>query len=111
MARVTCTTDGFTDNWVELSENWIRREVKALDGSNVPEVLAILRSKATACNILLSDGTVIADPLQLTEDALEDCPQQVWGFILGCQFRAVAALQALGNFSVRLSSDSAGKLK
>lgn len=111
MARVTCTTEGFTDNWIELSESWTRREVKELDGSNVGEVLAILRRKAMACNILLSDGTAITDPQRLAEDALEDCDQQVWGFILGCQFRAVAALQALGNFSVRLSSDSAGKLK
>jgi len=105
MARVTCTTEGFTDNWVELSENWTRREVKELDAANVAGVMAILRTRASDCNILLSDGTVITDPQQLAEEYLDACDQQVWGFILGCQFREVAALQALGNFSVRLSSD------
>ncbi len=111
MAKVTCTTEGFTDNWIDLSESWTRREVKELDGSNIAEVLAILRRKATACNIILSTGEVVTEVTRLTEDGLEDCDQQVWGFILGCQFREVAALQALGNFSVRLSSDSAGKLR
>ncbi len=111
MAKVTCTTEGFTDNWIELSEAWTRREVKELDGSNIAEVLAILRRKATACNIILSTGEIVTEVTRLTEDGLEDCDQQVWGFILGCQFRAVAALQALGNFSVRLSSDSVAKLR
>lgn len=111
MARITCTTEGFTDNWIELSESWTRREVKELDGSNVVEVLAILRRKATACNIILSSGEVVTEVTRLTEAELEDCDQQVWGFLLGCQFRAVAALQSLGNFNVRLSSDSVAKLR
>lgn len=111
MARVTCTTDGFADNWVELSESWTRREVKELDRSGVEAVLDSLRRKATACHIVLSDGSTIDDVDMLTEDNLDDADQQVWGFILGCQFRAVGALQALGNFSVRLSSDSVVKTR
>jgi len=111
MARVTCTTEGFTDNWIELSESWTRREVRELDRATVAGVLETLRKKATGCNIILSSGETVTEVTKLTEDDLEDCDQQVWGFILGCQFRAVAALQSLGNFNVRLSSDSAGKLK
>ncbi len=111
MARITCTTEGFTDNWVDLSESWTRREVKELDRATVVGVLEILRKKATGCNIILSNGDVVTEVTKLTEDDLVDCDQQVWGFILGCQFRAVAALQSLGNFNVRLSSDLAGKLR
>lgn len=111
MARITCTTEVFSDNWIELSESWTRREVKELDKATVAGVLETLRKKATACNIILSTGEIVTEVTKLTEDDLVDCDQQVWGFLLGCQFRAVAALQSLGNFSVRLSSDSAGKLR
>lgn len=111
MARITCTTEGFTDNWVDLSESWTRREVKELDRATVAGVLETLRKKATACNIILSSGDTVTEVTKLTEDGLEDCDQQVWGFLLGCQFRAVAALQSLGNFSVRLSSDSVERLR
>lgn len=111
MARVTCTTEGFTDNWIEISETWTRRDRQELDQADVESVLSSLRRKATACHIVLSDGTTIDDVEMLTDDGLIDADLQVWGFVLGSQFRATGALQSLGNFSVRVSSDSAVRTK
>lgn len=112
MARVTCTTDGFTDNWIEFSESWTRPERRELEGLTAEsDVLAFLRRKATACHIVMPDGAAIETPEMLTDENLADCDLQIWGFIIGCQFRLVGALQALGNFSVRLSSDSVARTR
>jgi hypothetical protein len=111
MARVTCTTEGFTDNWIEFSETWTRRDRQELDQADVESVLACLRRKATACHIILSDGSVIDDVEMLTDDGLSNADLQVWGFVLGSLFRLTGALQSLGNFSVRVSSDSVARMK
>ena len=111
MAKVTCTTAGLTDNWIELSEVWTRDDDRALDTAGVDEALSSLRKRATACHLVMSDGVAIDSPEMLTEENLTKCDLRLWGFIIYCQYRTKEALKALGNFNVRLSSDSAGKLK
>lgn len=102
--RFECNLEGFTDNWVEISDSWTRREGKDIDA--LPEQKAFDKYfplKVTACCIVLSDGTRLTDPLKINLDALDDADSRVVGFVARALYRAHREALALGNASARRS--------
>jgi hypothetical protein len=105
--RLHCDIEGLEDNWIDISEQWTRREFREMLDANGDELLAILHAKATACHIEAGD-TVITDVADLTEDALDDIDLRLVGFIGGILVHAGVRLRELGNVSARPSSPGTG---
>lgn len=69
--RIECTIDGLDDNWLQLSDTWSRREMRAwytaVLQADESTWLPILQSKLLGVHMRLIDGTLIADANALIE--------------------------------------------
>lgn len=69
--RIECTIDGLDDNWLQLSDTWSRREMRAwytaVLQADESTWLPILQSKLLGVHMRLIDGTPIADADALIE--------------------------------------------
>lgn len=107
--RIYCAAEGFERNWIEIDGRFTRREVEKMYVTDAsPEYIDLLRSKTVGVHIELESGEVIDSPDKLTYDALLDADEIVLGWIGYALPLAVTQRRALGNASVRLSSNSSG---
>lgn len=69
--RIECTIDGLDDNWLQLSDTWSRREMRAwytaVLQADESTWLPILQSKLLGVHMRLIDGTPIANADALIE--------------------------------------------
>lgn len=106
--RYYCDIDGLTDNWVDVSEVWTRREFdQVFESAYAESWQEWVGRKVVACNIRAGDG-VITDPALLTDEVLADADLRLWGFLGGVLIRAAVDLRNLGNVSGRLLSGMSG---
>ena len=101
-----CEYEGFTDNWIDVSERWTNAEAKALDAAmdgGWKTYLELLKRKIVGCNLVAGD-TVISDFSDVTEETIDNLDLIQVGFIGGILQNAVARLKSLGNVSARVSS-------
>ena len=104
--RLFCDIDGFTDNWVEVSDTWTRREVRDYySKSTLAHEVGWWNKKFMACHLIDAEGVLFDDPKALTADALEDMDERLCGFVSGLIGNTIARLRNLGNASTRPSSD------
>ncbi len=107
--RYYCDIPGLEDNWVEVSEVWTLREVRAMLAATGDEYYDLLHGKIEACHIERLGGEAITDPADITDEALEDVDLRLVDFLGGALPRAVEHLRSLGPTSGRLQSNGAGK--
>ena len=109
--RFNCALAGLEDNWVEIAENWTRKEVAEWRKADTDAtVLEWLRHKVTACSIATEDGDPITDPAQLTVEMMDErVDLRLIGFLGAVLFQALQELVTLGPFSGRLSLRKPGE--
>ena len=109
--RFHCTLDGLEENWVEIAENWTRKEVAEWRKADTDAVVTRwLRHKVTACFIATEEGDPITDPAQLTVEMInERVDLRLIGFLGVVLFQALQELVSLGPFSGRLSLRKPGE--
>jgi len=109
--KFSCQLEGFTDNWIEFSDRWTRREGKEL--FDMPEREAFdkfMPLKCTGCHIEQPDAEPLTDPKQLTYDGLDNIDARLFGFIARALYSTYTELTRLGNASARLSSATNGMM-
>ena len=110
--KFDCSLDGFTDNWIEVSERWTNAEAKALDAAmdgGWTTYLALLKKKVTRCRLVAGD-MVVENFNDVTEEVIDSMDLVLVGFVGGILQQAVMRLKSLGNVSARVSlPQAAGK--
>jgi hypothetical protein len=103
-----CDIDGLTDNWVEVSERWTRRDsrrVRAWSFENDDEFWELFARKVEKLHLVNDIGAVVDDPANMDDDFLLDCDDRLAGFVGNILVQTVDRLAALGNVAARLSSN------
>ncbi len=101
--RIICDAPGLEANWVDVADRWTQREIAAMHAAADEAFFALLRTKLTACNVVVSDALTVTDPAQLTDDVLMDADVMLMGWLGRVLPLAVAQLRYLGSRSARLS--------
>jgi hypothetical protein len=94
--RLTCTIPGFEHCFVELSDRWTRREVRAFREADTAEGVAVLRRKITAIHLDCADGNHITAPDQMTDERLDEVDTQVYLWMPGALMIGLRELENLG---------------
>ncbi len=104
--KLTCSLEGFQDNWVEVTEHWTRKDLRILAETNeVPALLALLREKLVGCHIRVEGrDEFVTRPEDLTEELIDDMDLRVWGFLAYVLTETCIYLRSLGNMSGRVLS-------
>lgn len=106
--RYFCDIEGLTENWVDVSEVWTRREYDLVfEAAYQENWMEWFGKKATACHIVAGE-VVLTDPAVLNDETLADADLRLWGFLGGVLVRAAWELKNLGNASGRLLSGTNG---
>ena len=102
-----CTLADLEDNWVEISEVWSRKEMSDLaDADDYAAMLGFWTSKIKQMHIITLDGVVITNPVNLTEEILEESLDvRLCDFLGFVMMQACAHLRTLGPLSGQLQSD------
>ena len=109
--RIYCTVPGLEENWIELPENWTRRDERAIEAAGTGEdFLSLLRSKATGLHLVTDSGTLDSTDV-LTVDGLQDVDVRVDQFLASSMQVAILLQRRLGNFSGRRSSNGSETMK
>lgn len=109
--KFICNLEGFTDNWIEFSDSWTRREGKELfELAERDAFNKFVPLKCIACHIEQVDGEPLTDPAKLSYDALDDVDLVVFGFMARALFSCYQELTRLGNASARLSSSTTAQM-
>lgn len=111
MSRIYSDLEDFEENWFEFDDkqHWTRTEVIEANNAGEERTLALLHERATACNLVYPDGTVITDPKQLTKTVVDGLYVEMIGFVGGALSNYLTRRQVLGNVTVRHSSDLNGR--
>lgn len=103
--KFDCSYEGFTDNWIEVSDRWTNSEAKALDAAmdgGWKSYLELLKKKVTRCRIVVGD-IVVENFSDVDEEVIDSMDLVIVGFIGGILQNAVMRLKSLGNVSARVS--------
>lgn len=100
--RYDCTIPGFENNFVEVSENWTRGDVRKYFALKGDEYMEFIRSKVVAIHLEMSDG-VIDSPDKFTNDNIDNVHLGVWRWVGMAIQKGVDDLYALGEANARRS--------
>lgn len=101
-----------TEQWIEISDVWTRKESKLLDDATIGQVFdEWLPKKVIAMRIVDSLGNVHTDPRELSMAVpwLDDLDQRIYGMLSNVLYKALTALFFLGAGIVKPSSSGTGK--
>ena len=105
--RIDCTIEGYTDNFIEVTDNWTRGEYRQLTSiSDLEEYLSWFRQKVTGVKLSTAFGEYITDPTEVTLESLDDMALMLTGFVERALYQATGNLRSLGNASGRVSFGS-----
>ena len=108
--RIECTIDGLDDNWLQLSDTWSRREMRAwytaVLQADESTWLPILQSKLLGVHMRLIDGTPIADADVLIEQ-LDNMDVRLTRWLPHSVLGALMEMLALSESSRRILLDGA----
>ncbi len=105
--RIDCTIEGYTDNFIEVTDNWTRGEYRQLTSiSDLEEYLSWFRRKVTGVKLSTAFGEYITDPTEVTLESLDDMALTLTGFVERALYQATGNLRSLGNASGRVSFGS-----
>jgi len=109
--RYECGIEGLSENWVDVSEVWTRREMVELTQTQEIDVVeAFWQKKIVACSIATIDGGIVTDPAELTAELAEgSLDARLCDFLGYVLMQACAHVRSLGPLSGRLSSNGQGK--
>lgn len=105
--RVSCSTEGLEENWIEVTEVWTRRELTDFMTQKGQPFLDLFAAKVTAVHLVRMDGTVLTDPANvlLGRDELD---LRLFRFPVSAVLEATDYLLGLGEANKLLSPDGAG---
>lgn len=105
--RVDCIIEGFEDNYIEVTGDWIRSEHVELVGlTETEEYLSWFRSKVTSMRLSAKGGGYVTDPQSMTMEVYNNLNLSLTGFVERSLYLATGSMRALGNASGRVSSGS-----
>ncbi len=108
--RVECTLEGYEDNWLEVSDLWLRRELMQYMQATGPAFIALWQQKVSGCYLRQASGVVITDPRRVHEQ-LDEMDVRLVRFINHAPLTATDHLLTLGEVSARLSSGASAAAK
>lgn len=94
--RLQCTIEGFEHCFVELSDRWTRKEMRAFRSAGTEEAMALLKRKITGVYLECADGQHITAPDQMTDERLDEVDSQVYLWIPGALMVGLRELENLG---------------
>lgn len=100
----------YTDCFVEVTDKWTMKEVKALIDSSADEYFDIFKKKVTSLLLRDADGNELRDINNFSVEWMENVDVAVAGFVGMVLVRHVRDRKSLGGLSVRpLSTGSESK--
>lgn len=105
--RVSCSTEGLEENWVEVSDRWTRKELVDFLTLKGQPFLDMFAAKVTACHLVRADGTVLDDPANVLLRR-DDLDLRLFRFPVSAVLEATDYLLGLGEANKLLSPGGAG---
>lgn len=105
--RVSCSTEGLEENWVEVSDRWTRKELTEFLTLKGKPFLDMFAAKVTACHLVRMDGTVLNDPAQVLLER-DELDLRLVRFPVSAVLEATDYLLGLGEANKLLSPGGAG---
>lgn len=99
--RVECSTPGLEANWIEVDDVWTRKELQAFVSLVGEEYWALWGRKVVLCHLVLPDGGVVDDPMQVGLVA-DDVDLRLLRWLSSAVLTATQYLLNLGEVSARL---------
>ena len=100
--RYDCTIPGFEGNFVELSDNWTRGDVRQYFALKGDDYLNFIRSKIVTVHLQMADGAIDCAE-KFTNENIDNVHLHVWRWVGLAIQKGVDDLYALGEASARLS--------
>lgn len=97
-------TEGFTDNFIEVSDSWTMKEVRELTDGDENEYFRFFRSKVTSMLLRDETGKEFTNPKEITKEDLDEFNISLIGFFGSSLSLHVRRRKALGGANVRTSS-------
>lgn len=97
-----------TPNFLEIDENWTRREAKEVEAAQISEIWDTwLPKKVTDMHITLTTGEVITDPKEIKWEAawMDDLDHRIYGILSHVLYKALQTLFFSATGSARISLD------
>ena len=103
--RVELTADGLEENWLEVSEQWTRRELREYLAMTLPAMTEsdLWASKVTACHLVTGD--LVLDNPALMKDVSDELDLRLVRFAATALLDVANYLLTLGEARKRLSCD------
>lgn len=102
--RFAVTVPGLESDWVEVSEVWTRREVKAVLEADEQALVGFLQTKLTGCHLTRPGADPLEEPGQIDADSLDELDLRLVDFLGTVLVQATAHLRSLGPLAGRLLS-------
>jgi hypothetical protein len=79
--RYECQEAGYQGCFIEFDDVWTRRELREYRQLEGDPFLRFLAGKITGLRAVLADGTVLDQPEQLTETAIDGMDVELWSWL------------------------------
>lgn len=99
--RRECPIEGYTDNFVEVTDKWTRGEVRAYWRESGEKFLEIYRKKITAVHLTVEGGEPITQPAAIQDEQVDGVDYVVWRWFGQAFQEAVNEVQRLGEEKVQ----------
>ncbi len=88
--KIHCALEGLENNFLTFTPKWTQREVRDIDQAVLSDLFSIwLPRKVVSCYIEREGQPPITDPKDISWDAIADCDQQLYGFLVGAHVSAI----------------------